>query len=317
MVENGRRFEVTNGEEQKGLKILHDAYAGIPIIRGKDGNIKRLSEYELNTFIKNEYNRIISETISLNDKREPGRAGIEDYVVERRAMLYDNIFNNDALTDEYRKAMILRLMIPGVNKKAIFDNIYYDSSTHEPVMGLLASMASGEYKPDGGFKDFANNFLDDLNMLKNAHYIANTSPNVDIDIITARLTTEPASLDGSMTTQKHLAQDVFEKRENGTALEKDAARIMIDYATTGKSIDPVILYKASKIMEAAGIPINQQWGRADYMSNNDGDVRQYGVKKIFLSETDAMRRIDVGDKKGIQESASRLVIDKFGCYKNK
>ena len=65
--------------------------------KDKNGNIKRLSEYELNTFIKNEYNRIISETINLNDKREPGRMGIEDYVVERRAMLYDNIFNNGCI----------------------------------------------------------------------------------------------------------------------------------------------------------------------------------------------------------------------------
>ena len=331
IIENGRRFEVTNGEEQKGLRILHEAYAGLPIIKGKDGNIKRLSEYELNTFIKSEYNRIVSETIGLNDKREPGRAGIEDYVVERRAMLYDNIFNNEALTDEYRKGLIMRLMIPEVNrqaismrnisdgqsKKAVFDNIYYQNSLHEPVMSLLASIGAGEYKPDSGFKDFANDFLDDLNTLKSAHYIANTSPNVDVNMITARLNTEPASLDGSMTTQKHLSQDVFKKRESGTALEKDAARIMIDYATGRGMIDPVILYKASKVMEAAGIPINKQWGRAEYMAADNGDVRQYGVKQIFLSETDAMQRVKVGDKKGIQESASRLVLDKFGCYKNK
>ena len=91
---------------------------------------------------------------------------------------------------------------------------------------------------------------------------------------------------------------------------------MVDYAT-GKLVDPVILYKASKVMEEGNIPIDQQWGKIEYMSNPDGTIRKYGVKKIFISQKDALRRKDLGEKGGLKESTQNMMKNKWSCLKNK
>jgi len=330
-IKNGRRFEVTNGEEQRGLRVLFEAFAGLPVIRDNNNVMKRISSYEANTYIKEKYNKIISEVIKLNDKRTAERTSIEDYVVERRQALYDNIFNNLELSDVERKAIILRMLVPNVSnnrisirsitdnqsKKAVFDYVYTQNSLHEPIMGLLASIGSGEFKPKSGYKDFANELLDDINFLKNAHFMSAQNPNVNVDYITSNMYTEPASLDGFMTSQKYLNQDIFNKRDVQDKIQKDAARVMIDYATSGKSVDPVILYKASKVMEAANIPIDKQWGKTEYVQGKDGNLRNFGTKKVFVSEVDAINNKDMGERKGIRQDVTSMVRDKFSCYKSK
>ena len=330
-IKNGRRFEVTNGEEQRGLRVLFEAFAGLPVIRDNNNVMKRISSYEANTYIKEKYNKIISEVIKLNDKRTAERTSIEDYVIERRQALYDNIFNNLELSDVERKAIILRMLVPNVSnnrisirsitdnqsKKAVFDYVYTQNSLHEPIMGLLASIGSGEFKPKSGYKDFANELLDDINFLKNAHFMSAQNPNVNVDYITSNMYTEPASLDGFMTSQKYLNQDIFNKRDVQDKIQKDAARVMIDYATSGKSVDPVILYKASKVMEAANIPIDKQWGKTEYVQGKDGNLRNFGTKKVFVSEVDAINNKDMGERKGIRQDVTSMVRDKFSCYKSK
>ena len=183
-------------------------------------------------------------------------------------------------------------------------------------MSLLANMASGEYKPDAGYKDFAKDVLDDINFLKSAAFTATENPNIDIKVLLSKMYTEPASLDGHMTRDKYLTQDVFQKREHGSDLQRDAAQIMIDYATGDKAVDPVILYKASKIMEEAGLPVDRQWGRVEHASTEDGGVREYGVKKIFISERDAMRRQDIGERKGIEENTQNRIKNLLDCYRS-
>ena len=143
------------------------------------------------------------------------------------------------------------------------------------------------------------------------------NPNVNVDYITSNMYTEPASLDGFMTSQKYLNQDIFNKRDVQDKIQKDAARVMIDYATSGKSVDPVILYKASKVMEAANIPIDKQWGKTEYVQGKDGNLRNFGTKKVFVSKVDAINNKDMGERKGIRQDVTSMVRDKFSCYKSK
>ena len=114
----------------------------------------------------------------------------------------------------------------------------------------------------------------------------------------------------------HLTQDVFQKREHGSDLQREAAQIMIDYATGDKDVDPVILYKASKVLEAGDLAIEKQWGMVDHASTEDGGVREYGVKKIFISERDAMRRQDIGERKGIEENTQNRIKNLLDCYRS-
>jgi len=333
VIQNGRRFEATNGEEQKGLRTLFEAFAGLPTIRegtGDEAMIKTLSSYELNNGIKGEYKSIQKELIELGNAKEVGRYGIEDFVIQRRALLYDRLFNDPEMTDIKRKALIMRMLIPNISnkivsmrsvndgnqKKAVYDYVFYENGLSEPVLGLLSSLSTGEYRPDGGYNDYAKDVLDDINYLKTAHYTKVQNPNIDAQILTSRMYTEPASIDGHMTKETYLTQDVFDIREAGNDMQKNAARVMIEYATTDKLIDPVILYKAQKALEPV-LPVDRQWGTAEYATTEDGNVRQYGVKKLFVSERDALRRQDLGDRGGVQENTQQRVRNLIDCYRSK
>ena len=126
--------------------------------------------------------------------------------------------------------------------------------------------------------------------------------------------TEPASLKGYLTDNKMLSQSVFEKRNSLDAIEREAAKVMIEYAS-GTLVDPVILYKASKVMVKAGISVEEQWGRKDYARNEDGSVRDYGTKNIFISERDALRRKDLGERGGIKISTVNRTKSIVDCLK--
>jgi len=127
--------------------------------------------------------------------------------------------------------------------------------------------------------------------------------------------TEPASLDGMMTQEKYLSRDVFQQQEAQNEITRDAAKVMIDYATGKGIIDPVILYKASKEMSKRNIPIREQWGRREYLTNEDGTVREFGIKAVLVPEIESLRRKDLGERGGVEESTVNRVKSIIDCYR--
>ena len=333
LIKNGKRYEVADGEQQQGLRILSEAFGGNPTIRDNTGRSKKFTTYELSNYLERDFREIRRQVRELGgelaSKENKSRQDYADYSQRRKIALFDGVFKNMDDTF-YTKALILRMLSPEVSdqivsirhisgeggRKTQFDDMYLENKLSEPIMSLLSDLASGEYKPDYLLKDFANEILDDISIMKNTAYIASKNPGVDIELVTSRMYTEPASLAGYLTQEKMISQDVFSKLESQNANERDAARVMVDYAT-GKLVDPVILYKASKVMEEGNIPIDQQWGKIEYMSNPDGTIRKYGVKKIFISQKDALRRKDLGEKGGLKESTQNMMKNKWSCLKNK
>ena len=330
IIKNGRRFEVTNGEEQKGLRILHEAFSGLPLIH-VDGGWKKLSSYEARNFVEKEYRRIWSNLIKLQEVRDPERGGtvrtVKDYAVEREGLLYNALFNNPKTRDDvvFQKALILRMLMPEISdkiisvrsinenssKKAVYDYVFRENSFNESIISLLSKIATGEHKGD---REFAKQVLDDVNFMKNAALITTENGRIDIDILTSRLFTEPASLEGIMTQEKYLSKDVFDQQQSLNEITREAARVMIDYATGKRVVDPVILYKASREMSKKNIPIDQQWGRIEYLSNEDGSVREFGIRNVLIPEVDAIRRKDLGDRGGNQESTPKRMRSIAECY---
>ena len=89
----------------------------------------------------------------------------------------------------------------------------------------------------------------------------------------------------------------------------------MDYATGKGLIDPVILYKASKEMSKRNIPIHQQWGRREYLKNEDGTVREFGIKEVLLPEIESLRRKDLGERGGVEESTLNRTQSLIDCFK--
>ena len=332
IVKNGRRYEVTDGEQQQGLRILTQAFGGIPIITNNRGEVKRFTDYETRNYLERDFielrNEITDLGSELGSKEFKSREDFADYSIRRKVALFDKLFKN--IEDPfYTKALILRMLTPEVSNKVVsvrsvngmggkksqFDYMYLENKLSEPVMSLLSDLASGEYKPDYQLKDFANEVLNDITIMKNVAFIASKNRDIDIELLTSRMHTEPASLEGFLTQEKFLAQDIYDRTSSSNANTRDAARVMLDYAT-GKLVDPVVLYKASKVMEAEGIDLANQWGRVEHVSNPDGTVRKFGAKKIFISETDAMSRKDLGERGGLKESTTNMMRNQWDCLRS-
>tara|TARA_Y100001963_G_scaffold83037_1_gene115114 strand:- start:5289 stop:14237 length:8949 start_codon:yes stop_codon:yes gene_type:complete len=329
MIENGKRYQVTSGDEQQGLRILAEAFGGNPVIRDSDGKVHRMDIYELVEYLNIDYGSLQAKIRSLGaelaEKDFRSREDFAKYSIRRKATLFDALFK-DIDDPVYRKALILRLLAPDVSdkivnirsvnqggpKKAVFDYMYLENKLNEPTMALLTDIASGEYKPDYMLKDFANEVLNDVTIMKNIAYIASKNRHIDIELLTSRMYTEPASLDGALTTKKMISQDIFNKRESSDANERNAAKVLIEYAT-GKLVDPSILYKATKVMEASGIPVDRIWGKQRYLTNEDGTVREYGSQRIFINEADALRRKDLGERGGINQSTTQMMKNHWDC----
>ena len=332
IIKNGRRFEVTNGEEQKGLRILHEAFSGLPLIH-LEGGWKKLTSFEARTYVEKEYKRIWSQLIKAKEILSSERGGkgssIARYGVEREKIIHDALFNNPKVRDDvmFQKALILRMLMPEISdkiisvrsinenssKKAVYDYVFRENSFNEPIISLLAKISTGEHKGD---REFAKQVLDDINFMKSAALVSTENGRIDIDILTSRMFTEPASLDGFMTTERYLSKDVFDQQESLNEITREAARVMIDYAS-GKDIDPVILYKASREMSKKGIPVDQQWGRIEHLTNEDGSVREFGIKNVLIPEIDAIKRKDLGDRGGNQESTVNRINSIVDCYRKR
>ena len=120
-IENGRRFEVTNGQEQKGLRILNQAFGELPVIIRPDGTQRRFNVDEL-IYINNDYNRISSLIRGERSRFDNTPSGNRKFSLEREQMLYEFLFNSSFKSGkdiDYRKAMILRLIVPQQSNKIV------------------------------------------------------------------------------------------------------------------------------------------------------------------------------------------------------
>ena len=116
-----------------------------------------------------------------------------------------------------------------------------------------------------------------------------------------------------MTKKIHLDQSVFQKRDSEIKIERDAAQLLIS-AASGNRVDPALIWKASKILEKAGIPVDRQWGRQNIILNADGKPLSFGVKKLFISELDNIKRPNMGERGGNVETAFDRVFNEMNCY---
>ena len=325
-IENGRRFEISNGQEQKGLRVLSEAFGDLPVIIREDGSQRRFNVHEV-AYINRDYNRISAMVRGLRQQHSNDPTGNRKFSLDREQMIYDFLFNDSFKPGkdiDYRKAMILRMIVPqqsnnvvsirsvnqGQGKQNVYDYVYRQNYLAESTISLLSKIASGERIGD---KKFSKDILDDINKLKNATYIATENPNIDLRQLKLQLFTEPASINGYMTNRSWLEQSVFDRRNSSDKMEKDAALILIRSAS-GEHIDPALVYKASKVMESKDIPVDKQWGRQNWIGDGEGAVNDFGAKKIFINEHDAMRRKDIGEKGGNRESSFQRAEDIMKCY---
>lgn len=326
MILNGRRFEVTDGQQQQSLAILFKAFAGMPHVE-INGELKSLSTYAIKEYVQRDYRTMVKEIVNLKKNMETVTGSDRALAsVKKENLLYEHLFGTEFMPvkEIHTRALILRALTPSISnekvsirsnnqmagKEAVFDYIYRENFLSQDVFSLLAKIASGERVGD---KQLAMDILTDINTMKNVSWMAEVNPDMNFKLIQSRMLTEPMSLDGPYTKTKHLNKDIYDLRNSKNEIERDAAKIMIDYAQGKGLVDPVSLYKASRVMTEKNIPVGDQWGRIEYLSNGDGTLRKWGADQIFIRDIDKLNSKNMGERGGVQESVKERIKNDYDC----
>ena len=299
----------------------------MPVVTDDSGNLRKIGMSEFQ-YIVRDYKRIVSEIITKKESMKAGREGIADFALERDRILYNALFDSGNASKDvaYRKALIMQMLLPDVSnrivsvralndnnsKRAVYDYLYSENGMNKHIMGLLTRIQSGEYKGD---RDFAKNVLDDINKLKTIALLKSKNPNIDFELVKSRMFTEPASIEGFMTREKYLNQDIFDKTRVSDEITRTAAEVMVKYANGEGLVDPVLLYKASRQMASKGIDYTEQWANKRIVADDDGNARDFGIKERLITEIDALSRQDLGEKGGQGESASERIKNIVDCMR--
>ena len=331
LINNGKYFKVTDAQEQLGMRILHNAFANPPITIDSKGNHIELQHKMLKENISSDIKRINAEMMDLEKlpmqtKREKDRV-----YLERERILNKHLFENSntATNENYRMALIYALLTPGISQKMIaYKSVgldrgtkgyyYFENKHSEGTMSLLTKILNGDRVGDKGF---AETMLRDIEMNKMIGYAQTKNPNLDFKMAKDRMYSANLGQTSVDITNSPVLRDfmvgpkLFEAIQAKEASTRNAAKLLIDFAQ-GKQVDPVKHYRASKVLEKAGISPSEQFGRTEYVTKADGSLKRHGATKLRFTEADRINRKQLGEHGGSKRSVHDWVKSLINCYRD-
>lgn len=329
LVINGSRYEIVDGETQISLKSDFKAFGGKTIYRKRDGTLIEVGEQ---AFINSQF-KLLEKRINNLYKDIPvkNQAAIGEYSAKKTAEVLKMLSSPDFANNPERQfALLFRMLRPNWDSRVVpiiptrFGNSsktaiigsqkFIENKFAKTVWNTLSQISSGAIPSPKGSMDKirADRILKDLISLSRSHY-AQEKWNVPINMGLGKKLgyTEPTELpNGFMTTPQYLNKDIFKIMRDGDRIQKHAAGIMYDYMSGKKLVDSATLYRASKEMEKANIPIDQQYIMKVYDRKSDtfGDVevRDFGV-------LDAYNGNNKGQGGIVKESTKARVQEMFNC----
>jgi len=121
-----------------------------------------------------------------------------------------------------------------------------------------------------------------------------------------------------MNKSRIIGESVFEALESSNNAVRKAAQIMVNYAKDDGVVDPVTIYKAEQVLiKEAQISRENIWSAQRTVSTDTGEVKDFGVTRRLISESDSLTRSKLGDKGGNQAPVKPTVENIMACYKTK
>ena len=338
IIENGRHFEITDPLEQQGLRMIWERFGGLPGYTNENGR-RHVISMELNEgIIMPAVNRIYALTAEARDNLiNQNRHSQAEMARERLAIITEELSRNSDIVnapsaeaaDLYRWGIISRLLSPRTDntaislrklvgsqgRRAVLDLKFIESKFAEPVYSLLTAIENGSYLSRGMDRATAKEFLDNINAQKKIGALASMNKFIDLDMLETRFFTEPADIQqGYLSSGMHLDKSIFKQLENRNQNIRRAAEIMVDYARGNRLLDGVTLYKASRELTKANIPINKQMVRTKHEQLEDGTGKTYGERIRSVSELDAAPMRKWGRNGSIEESVQKRNRELYECY---
>ena len=185
-------------------------------------------------------------------------------------------------------------------------------------MSLLTKILKGDRVGDKGF---AETMLRDIEMNKMIGYAQTKNPNLDFKMAKDRMYSANLGQTSVDITNSPVLRDfmvgpkLFEAIQAKEASTRNAAKLLIDFAQ-GKQVDPVKHYRASKVLEKAGISPSEQFGRTEYVTKADGSLKRHGATKLRFTEADRINRKQLGEHGGSKRSVHDWVKSLINCYRD-
>ena len=246
----------------------------------------------------------------------------------KRMDLLNNLFSSDRIESNpaYQEVLVAIMMTPSVDKQVITIAPYssnmgggaklgvkfYENKNSKMIFQYLSQLSNSSIKSAPMTSKTADSILKDFVTLKKLGMYSKWN-GVDVSIDSRRsLSKEYDLLQGHIKKDNNIGIEIFEQLRQGNRNAKNAASILIDYSNGEKLVDSATMYKASKVLEKAGIPVNRQFINTKYETSTDANI---GVEKSYESTIDRNKKQNLGEDGNINESLVSFVKKSLACFK--
>jgi len=329
MLLNGKRYEVVNDETHLALEVSNSLFntSGGWIHRdvgGKETFVSAMEARELGAMVR-DFNTSVKD--AWNNRLDGTKQSIAEYSMKRLDLL-NTLFSSEKVAQNpaYQEALVAIMMTPGVDSNVISIAPYssnmgggaklgvkfYENKNSKLMFSYLSQLSNGSIKSAPMTSTAADKILKDFITLKKLGMYSKQN-GIDVHIDSRRsLAPEADLLNGHIKKDNSIGIDVFKQLRQGNENAKKAASILIDYSNGERSVDSATMYKASKVLEAAGIPKNRQFINTKYDESTNTNI---GVVKRYEATIDRNKKQNLGEDGNINQGVTDYVKKSLSCFK--
>ncbi len=337
LIESPRRY-VASGEDTMGAWVNLDRFVGPPVLVDKQGEFQKMSHAEWDN-TRGVQAELTKRWIEISDRYNiplsPKEIGARE--TEKLRAIHDVVNNpqwkvyteNTGILGKW--AIIQRMLVPtvsptdmeispriGLSQKAdIYPKLTMPlgGTVEKNVLAYLNLIRTGDGFGEGVIsKAEADLMLENYVKHKNLGFIARNNKYRDLDVMAEGMFAGDVELSRHHLFRHRLInQEIYAYRESKEKAVKDAANILIKYASGEVLLDPFTLYRATKVMERKNIQSNQIFGEM-IREEAAGDFGQ-STRMNFIHPLDAAseRGRYFGDQSTVDEGVKGMVERIFRC----
>tara|TARA_R110002020_G_scaffold130237_1_gene291425 strand:+ start:9914 stop:19087 length:9174 start_codon:yes stop_codon:yes gene_type:complete len=329
MVFNGKRYELVEGEKHLAMEVSDNLFntSNGWVHRNSSGKEIYLDPSET-AWLRAEvssYNNSVKD--AWNNKIDNTRQSINEYSMKRLDLL-NTLFSQERIQSNpaYQEAIVAIMMTPGIDRNVVTIAPYssnmgggaklgvkfYENKNSKVIFQYLSQLSNSSIKNAPMSNTTADAILKDfITMKKLGMYSKINGVDVNLDIRRS-MAKEHDLLTGHIQRDNQIGIDVFNQLRQGDNNAKKAASVLIDYSNGERMVDSSTMYKASKVLERAGIPVDRQFINTKYLPSQD---RLVGIEKRYYQTIDRNKKQNLGENNNINQGVSNMIKKSLSCFK--
>jgi len=329
MLLNGQRYELTNGETHLALEVsdsIFNTENGWEY-RNSNGEVTKLNPGETKWLLKEYLSFTDKVKQAYKDKMDGTKQSIQEYAAKRLDLL-NELFSQRRIQESpaYQEALVAIFMTPGKDRNVIgitpyksnlgggvkLGQKFYETKYNKVIFQYLSQLSNNRIVKAPMDSSTADAILENFITLKKLGMYSKLN-GIDINLNGRRsFATQPNVLLGHLSKDKNIGIGVFEQLRIGNKNAREAASVLVDYANGERLIDSATMYKASKVLERAGIDVTEQFVNTKYITSEDKFI---GTEKIHKSPLDRNKHQNLGEHSNVNQTVGDFIKKSLSCFK--